>query len=192
MSAATSKERDYRKKSFTFIPFLTSQPMQEKRDDVPEEWIEDILTNNSNQVFYINFSETSNFDINCILLDLTLYKQHSLVNKAFQLLYKLFNQRQNIVYLLEKTLLIDTEQDIQAYNEFIEVARKLAQIFEKSEEWLFKEEGNATALLQADQAKELLSILENRVYEVKFNTQQAMINNFVNRMSNPPQLQPTE
>lgn len=108
------------------------------------------------------------------------------MNKAFQLLYQLFSQRQNIVALLDKTLLIETESDIQAYNDFIEVARKLAVIFEKSEEWLFKGTDNKSALTLAEQAREHLAVLEVKIFEFKNNTQQALINNFVSRVQQSP------
>lgn len=41
------RDRDFHKKSFTFIPFLTSSPEKEKRPDTPEEWIEEILDNSN-------------------------------------------------------------------------------------------------------------------------------------------------
>ena len=88
----------------------------------------------------LDLEELSLADYVCINLDLILYQNEDLLNKAFELLIGFHQQRDSLFNLLSQVQLLETEEEINIFRETEEKLSLLNRHSEKSEFWLGSEE----------------------------------------------------
>lgn len=74
----------------------------------PIKWMEYLMKNNKIDI-------TSSMDTTMILLDLTLYKNDSLVNMAFEFIYDFYTQRRKMLHGLKEVQLLEDGGQIEIY-----------------------------------------------------------------------------
>lgn len=101
---------------------------------IPFEWINKILENDDSMRINKNVG-FSDVDIIILLFDLTLYKSDDLVNKSFELVYRLFSQKQQLFQTMLSIQVLEDEFLLKSYYKIKEIKIRLENNVENSEKW---------------------------------------------------------
>jgi hypothetical protein len=131
----------------------------------PLEWINKIM-NNDDSMRITNNDKVCDVDINILLLDLTGYKSDDLVNKSFELLYRLFSQKHKIFHTILNIQVLEDEFLLKSYHEIREIKARLEKNVENSEKWFTIEstQEQIFANKTTQEIKKLISVMNNFLF----------------------------
>ena len=129
------------KKKFTDLSISYSNKIIEDDDEKenPLIWMEKIYQQEN-----INFRNLVDFDLVVILLDLILYKRTNLVNFSFELISKIFYQKQSLLKLINDVQILEDEEHIQSYKILKNINLELSNSSETTENWMGKEDNKSS------------------------------------------------
>lgn len=84
----------------------------------------------------LDLEELSKADYVCVNLDLILYKNGGLLNKAFSLLIRFHTQRKNFLDLLRSVQILESDESINFLREVTDKLTELRRMAQNSEFWL--------------------------------------------------------
>lgn len=114
----------------------------------------------------INFEKKSEFEPTAIFLDLALYKNEALINKAYDFLIMSHSNRKNIMNILKQTLILEDNLSIKIYIQLQVKSHLLAEYAEKTENWLGIEKNEDT---KAYSGEKFLDLIEELINTLKKN-----------------------
>lgn len=112
----------------------------------------------------INFDKKSEFEPTAIFLDLALYKNEALINKAYDFLIMSHSNRKNILNILKQTLILEDNYSIKIYLQLQVKSHLLSEYAEKTENWLGIEKNEDT---NAYSGEKFLDLIEEFIYMLK-------------------------
>ena len=134
----------------------------------PINWAQKITNMKS-----IEIVESAPVDIMALLLDLTLYDNQLLVNKAFELLYKLNSQSRSIFEAIREIQLLETPELVKAFQEIKRLKENLQNLVDNSEIWYHEKEDSkhndyittlnkmiALLEMKVDEAEKIITIID--------------------------------
>ena len=96
----------------------------------PITWVQKVVKAKS-----IEIVDSAPVDIMAMLLDLTLYKNQQLVNKAFELLYKLNSQNSSVFHAVREVMLLETPALVSAFQDIQKLKDDMKKLVDSSEIW---------------------------------------------------------
>lgn len=129
----------------------------------PLSWVNSLLQRKS-----IEIVEAAPVNLTALLLDLTLYDHPELVNKAFELLYKLNSESRSVLEAVREIQLLENQDQVKAFVEIKVQKEKLQELADASEIWYelkdqssINQHQNTVHILQ-----ELIKLLELKFDEI--------------------------
>lgn len=131
----------------------------------PFDWINKILENDDSMRIKKN-EGFSDVDIIILLFDLTLYKSDDLVNKSFELVYRLFSQKQQLFQTMLSIQILEDEFLLKSYYKLKEIKIRLESNVENSEKWYGINSVNEQIMASktCQDLEKLISVMEYKFY----------------------------
>jgi hypothetical protein len=125
-----------------------------------------LMTHKINEVFEklledkkLDLEELSWADYVCINLDLIMYQNEKLLNKAFSLLIRFHSQRKCLLDLLRSVQMLESNQAIQTLRTIEQMLTDLRKIAQNSEFWLGQ--NDRESVKTAKETVDILNYLSN-------------------------------
>lgn len=110
---------------------INSKEDHVKKIENPINWIINII----NRQGGIDINGGFPIDLALLLLDLTLYKSDSLINKAFEILNLIYAQADSIYSAAKNLQLLEDESMVQSYFKIKELKERIAKNIDNAENW---------------------------------------------------------
>lgn len=132
------------------------------------------MTHKINEVFErllqdrkLDLEELSWADYVCINLDLIMYHDEKLLNKAFSLLIRFHSQRKSLLDLLRSVQMLESDQAIETLRKIEQMLTDLRKIAQNSEFWLGQ--NDRESLKTAKQTVDIFNFLSNLLIQKELN-----------------------